>query len=372
VADCAVRSVQRLRVLLVLAQSTGGIGRHVRALAEGLPERAVDVTVCAPQSTIDAIGFAAPGVQVVAAKLGSVSPAALRASRTVLRREAGRADLVHAHGLRAGAGCVAFGDRTPLVVTWHNAPLGGPLSRLSHAALARYVARSTDLTLAASDDLASDARSAGAVLVRSAFIAAPTMPVARRNRAEVRAEIGVGDRPIVLAVGRLQHQKRLEVLVAAAAIWTDRPGAPVVVIAGDGPAREDLAAQIAATRAPVVLLGHRDDVADLLGAADVVALPSEWEARALVAQEAMQAGVPLVTTAVGGLPSLVGEAAAIVPVGDSVALRAALEAVLGDASRRERMIARGLARARTWPDETTSIDELVETYLDLMRRLRLR
>ena len=87
------------------------------------------------------------------------------------------------------------------------------------------------------------------------------------------------------------------------------------MIAGDGPERAALAAQISRTNAPVVLLGARDDIADLLAAADVVALPSEWEARALVAQEALRAGVPLVTTAVGGLPSLVGDAAMFVPGG---------------------------------------------------------
>lgn len=359
-------------VLLVLAESTGGIGRHVKTLAQGLPLCGVEVAVCGPAATIAALGLEELGVRVVAAPLGSAAPAAVLASRRALRQAAATVDLAHAHGLRAGADCAAFVPATPLIVTWHNAPLGGRLWRRAHGMLTRYVARSTDVTLAASDDLAADARAAGARLVHSTFVTAPTLPMVGRNATQLRDELGIGVRPLVLAVGRLARQKRLDVLVAAAAGWAADDGSPVVAIAGDGPEREALAAQIASTHAPVRLLGARDDVGDLLAAADVVALPSEWEARALVAQEALRAGVPLVTTAVGGVPSLVGDAAVFVPVGDAAALRAAIEALLADDPRRQRLVTLGLDRARSWPDEQRSLDALVQIYLDLIDRVRLR
>jgi glycosyltransferase involved in cell wall biosynthesis len=180
----------------------------------------------------------------------------------------------------------------------------------------------------------------------------------------------VGSRPIVLAVGRLQAQKRLDLLIEAAAAWRTRADPPIVIIAGEGPERGRLEAQIATSGAPVRLLGARHDIADLLEAADVMALPSSWEARALVAQEAMRAGVPLVTTGVGGLGSLVGDAAMVVPVGDVAALRYAIETVIDNPARRRRMADLGLARARSWPDEARSIDELALVYLDLYRRVR--
>lgn len=142
------------------------------------------------------------------------------------------------------------------------------------------------------------------------------------------------------------------------------------MIAGDGPDHDALVAQIDATRAPVRLLGGRGDIADLLAAADVVALPSEWEARALVAQEALIAGVPLVTTAVGGLPSLVGDAAAIVAVGDAGALRQAIEEILASPATRTRMVARGLQRALDWPDQSRALDELAAVYVDLEQNMR--
>ena len=84
----------------------------------------------------------------------------------------------------------------------------------------------------------------------------------------------------------------------------------------------------------MTLLGHRTDVADLLAGADLAVVTSDWEARQLFAQEALRAGVPLVATAVGGLPELVGDAAALVPPGDVDALDAAVRALLDDPAAR--------------------------------------
>ena len=77
----------------------------------------------------------------------------------------------------------------------------------------------------------------------------------------------------------------------------------MVVVAGSGPSYMPLAAAGLAQRARrFYLLGHRSDVPDLLAAADLAVVTSDWEARQLFAQEALRAGVPLVATAVGGLP----------------------------------------------------------------------
>ena len=140
----------------------------------------------------------------------------------------------------------------------------------------------------------------------------------------------------------------------------------MVVIAGDGPDLGGLEHQIAAAAAPVRLLGARSDVADLLVAADVVALPSSWEARSIVAQEALRSGVPLVTTAVGGLPDLVGDAAVTVPVGDYAALAAAIERVLGDSGLAARLVASGQRRAQSWPDAEQAIADLAAIYRQLL------
>jgi glycosyltransferase involved in cell wall biosynthesis len=357
-------------VLLAFAQSTGGIGRHVRSLADALAAREIEVTVCAPETSLAALRLDELAVTLAPAPLGELSAAAALRVRRVLRAAAADVDVVHAHGLRAGAECAAIVSGRPLAVTWHNAAQGGAAQRLAYAAMARYTARAADVTFAASKDLGVAAAAAGARQVRDVFIAAPPLRPPLRDRATVRADLEIGARPMVLAIGRLHPQKRLDVLVSAAAPWSGDADAPVVVIAGDGPAREALQARIAASGAPVRLLGAREDIAELLGAADVVVLPSEWEARSLAAQEALRVGIPLITTPVGGLPDLVGDAAVMVAVGDPVGLRAAIESVLGDPERQRTLIAAGRERSASWPDFALTVDTTVQIYLDLRSRLR--
>jgi glycosyltransferase involved in cell wall biosynthesis len=118
---------------------------------------------------------------------------------------------------------------------------------------------------------------------------------------------------------------------------------------------------------PVRLLGRRDDVADLLAAADVAVLPSRWEARSLLAQEALRLGVPLVATAVGGVPELVGDAAELVPHGDAVALAAAVSRLLSDPVRRAELAAAGRAQASTWQTEDETVAQVLSVYDELVQ-----
>jgi glycosyltransferase involved in cell wall biosynthesis len=252
-----------------------------------------------------------------------------------------------------------------VVITLHNAlqPGGGPQQALL-ARLEAATIRAADLVLAASGDLAENAWRAGARDVRVAPVSAPPLPAPTRDRAAVRAGLGLPDgRPLVVAVGRLHPQKGYGTLLDAAAGWTD---GPQVVVAGDGPQEAELAARITAERLPVRLLGRRTDIADLLAAADVCVLPSVWEARSLTAQEALRSGTPLVATRVGGIPELVGDAAALVPPGDAAALAAAVEQVLADPDRAGRMAAAGRDRAREWPDEEGTARTLVAVYRELL------
>jgi glycosyltransferase involved in cell wall biosynthesis len=296
-------------------------------------------------------------------------------ARAVLevRRALAGADLVHAHGLRAGlvaaAARRAAGSRgVPLVLTLHNALLedGGPLRGLLRRG-ERTTIRAAALVLAVSGDLAANARRAGARDVRVTPAVAPPRPPAVRTRAEVRAELGLADgRPLVVAIGRLHPQKGYDVLLDAVGRWAGRKPLPLVAIAGDGPLHDDLAARIGAERLPVVLLGRRDDVADLLGAADVCVLPSRWEGSPFTAQEALRAGTPLVATRTGGLPELLGNGALLVPAGDADALAAALTGVLSDPARARALVEAGSAQAARWPDEATAARRLVAVYRELL------
>ncbi|MFF7991928.1 glycosyltransferase family 4 protein [Kitasatospora xanthocidica] len=380
-ATAAAPEPGQLHVVLVLAASTGGIGAHVRSLAQGLVAHGVTVTVCAPAGTDALFGFSRTGARFHTVDITPTAGA--RSDATAigeLRRAFTGADVVHAHGLRAGllsdlalrtAGRFpGLRPETPLVVTSHHALLATGMERRLQRLMERRVARAADLVLGASSDLVARARELGATDARLGPVAAPPMPEGRLDRAEARAALlGDGpDRPLVLAVGRLVPQKAFGQLLDATREFAAPAPEPLVLLAGDGPEAGPLRERVAAEKLPVRLLGYRTDVPDLLAAADVVVVSSRWEARSLVVQEAMRAGVPVVATAVGGIPELVGDAAVLVPPGDPVALGAAVRGLLADPARRERLVAAGRQQAETWPDEAATVAQVLSTYDELVQR----
>jgi glycosyltransferase involved in cell wall biosynthesis len=106
-------------------------------------------------------------------------------------------------------------------------------------------------------------------------------------------------------------------------------------------------------------------VARLLAAADVALLPSSWESRSVLAQEALHARVPLVATRVGGIPELVGDAAELVPYGDAEALAGAVTGLLADPGRCEELRDRGTRQAATWPTEDETVAQVLSVYDEL-------
>jgi len=358
-----------LRVGLVLGSSTGGLGRHVLSLVRGLVARRVRVWAYCPAPTEAHFGFAAAGATVVGleipARPGGRDLAAVGDLRRALRAEP--VSVLHAHGLRAGlVASLARPASLPLVVTWHNQVAGDGVRARALGLAERVVARSADVTLGVAPDLVARAAALGARDARLAPVAAPDLRISDGAAAAIRAELEAEGRPLVLSVGRLHPQKAYQNLVAAAARWRGLTPRPLVAIAGTGPAYRQLAAQILATRAPVTLLGHRDDVGDLLAAADVAVVSSVWEARQLFAQEALRAGTPLVATSVGGLPDLVGDAAWLIPPDDVDALDAAVRTLLDDDRLRTRYAAAGVARAATWPTEAETVELVRSVYAELV------
>jgi glycosyltransferase involved in cell wall biosynthesis len=371
----AERPLAGRRIAEVLATSTGGVGTHVRSVLPALAGAGAGITVCGPPATDALFAFSATGAAFRPVGISAgLDPVADARAVGALRRATAGIDLVHAHGLRAGLVAVLARRRdagTAVVVTLHNAlPDGGGLRRRVLQLLERTTVRGADVVLAASDDLAANARRLGARDVRTAPVSAPPLPPPSRGTAEVRAELGLdGDRKLVLAVGRLHPQKGYDVLLDAVGrlAHDDRlTTQPLVAIAGDGPLEAELAARIAAESLPVRLLGRRSDVADLLAAADLCVLPSRWEARSLTAQEALRSGTPLVATRTGGLPGLLGDAAELVPVDDAEALADAVAGVLADPARRAHLAEAGRARAASWPDEAATARQLVALYRELL------
>ncbi|MET9498012.1 glycosyltransferase family 4 protein [Streptomyces sp. NPDC006552] len=361
-----------LRTVQVLGGGSAGSSAHVRSLAAGLVARGVRVTVCAPSEAEHAYGFGDVGAHHLAVPRRS-DPASVAA----LRAACADADLVHAHGLHAAlrAALALHGRRVPLVVTWHTrSSAEGPRAHLLRV-LERRVARAASVVLGTSSDLVDRARARGARDARLAAVsslprrpgrAEPDDPEdAERARLKTRAELGAADRPLLMAVGSLERHRGYDVLLDAAHAWLDLDPAPLLVIAGEGPERAALQRRITGEGLPVRLAGRRDDVAELLPAADIALLPSSWESRSLLAQEALLARVPLVATEVGGTPELVGDAAELVPYGDAPALARAVERLLADPGRRAQLKELGSAQAASWPTEDATIAQVLSVYDEL-------
>ncbi|MEY9489551.1 glycosyltransferase involved in cell wall biosynthesis [Streptomyces calvus] len=359
-----------LRTVQVLGGGHAAGSAHVRSLAAGLVARGVRVTVCAPLEADHTYDFTGVGAEHVHVPRSSdpASVAALRAACT-------GADLVHAHGLHASfrTALALSGRSTPLIVTWHDrAHADGPRAHFLRL-LERRVAKAATVVLGTTSALVDRARRTGA---RDARLAAVSLPGRRvpsvrdepdRTRSKIRAELGAVERPLLLAVGSLERHRGHDVLLDAAHAWLRLDPVPLVVIAGEGPLHGELRRRIESEDLPVRLLGRRDDVADLLAAADLALLPSRWEARSPLAQEALRARVPLVATAVGGIPELVGDAAELVPYGNARALADAVGRLLGDPGRRELLAERGVRQAATWPTEDETVAQVLSVYDELTR-----
>ncbi|MET9514242.1 glycosyltransferase family 4 protein [Streptomyces sp. NPDC002994] len=352
-----------LSVVQVLGGGSAGSSAHVRSLAAGLVARGLRVSVCAPAGLEAAYDFGGSGARFFSVPRRS-DPAAVAA----LRAACADADLVHAHGLHAAvrSALALRGRRIPLVVTWHTrADTEGPRGHLVRL-LERRAARAAAVVLGTSSDLVDRARTRGA---RDARLAPVTVPAPRPPvnfpESKARADLGAVDRPLIMAVGSLVRSRGYGALLDAARTWRELVPTPLLVVAGEGRERGALQRRIEAESLPVRLIGRREDVGELLGAADVAVLASRWEGRSVLAQEALRGGIPLVATAVGGVPELVGDAAELVPYGDSEALAGAVVRLLGDPARRLWLAEAGKAQAATWPTEDETVAQVLSVYDEL-------
>jgi glycosyltransferase involved in cell wall biosynthesis len=376
-----------VKVAFVLGTSTGGIARHVLMLAAGCAARGVAVEVFGPARTDRDFAFSTiAGGQVSFTPVQIADrPRVLHDLRAIrrLRRliAAWRPDVMHAHGLRAGALSAvalafvrptAYDPRPGLVVTVHNAPATGGATGGIYRVLERIVALSADSVLCVSADLEERMRAAGARRVGHALVPAATVSGAGVSGAGVSTETlssrplpgaPAPDRPVVLAAGRLATQKGFGTLLEAAARWRDIEPEPLVVIAGEGPLEAELKARAAGLRVDARFPGHRDDMPALLAAAAVFVLPSTWEGQPLILQEALRAGVPIVATRVGGTPGLTGEnAALLVPAGDATRLAGAVRSVLTDPPLAARLRRAAADRWRDLPDEDDAVSAGLAEY----------
>lgn len=367
--------VGRPRLLhLVTLSEWGGAQACVFALARGCGAR-YDVTVgCAPGGPLVS-RLRAAGVRVVEipSLVRDLSP--LADLRTLwwlarwMRRE--RFAVVHCHSTKAGllGRFAARLARVPgIVFTVHGWPFTGwwhPLFRSAVVFAERLAARVSTVIICVSE---YDRRLA----LRMGIVPAEKLRVVHNGvdpnhwRAPPAPETSNRSCQVV-SVGRLTQQKDPVTLLRA---WRMVDGPHRLAVVGEGPMRDDLTAMIAldGLTGRVDLLGACEDVSAVLRAADLFVLASRWEGHPLAVLEAMMSGLPVVATAVGGVPEQVleGETGFLVPPEDPEALARALRRLLDDPNLRRRMGAAGRRRALACFTEARMLSETERLYESAM------
>ncbi|WOQ16314.1 glycosyltransferase [Raineyella sp. W15-4] len=206
-----------------------------------------------------------------------------------------------------------------------------------------------DMNLCTSPQMVAAARAIGIRRVRLWPKAVDTVtyhPDKRSAAMRARLTDGHPDQPLVVYVGRVAPEKKLEVLRRA----MDRmPGVRLAVV-GSGPARAQLEKDFAGT--PTVFTGYLsgDDLAAAYASADVFAFPSTTETLGLVALESMASGVPVVGARAGGIPDVIadGENGFLFAPGDAQELADQVMLLVNDPELRHRFAVAGRAETEKW------------------------
>jgi glycosyltransferase involved in cell wall biosynthesis len=300
----------------------------------------------------------------------------------IARRD--RPDLVHTHAAKGGtlgrmAVMLAFPRRRPKVVhTFHGHSLTGYFSSRTarmYTRIERFLARRTDVLIAVSEEVRDDLVGLGVApleqfeVVRlgldlSAF-ADDGDRAARRAALHDLWGIGPGEQVVTL-IARLVPIKRVDRFLESAALLSDRAGVRFVVV-GDGELREELQTSEPARALGdrLIWAGFRRDVPDVCFASDLVVLTSDNEGTPVSLIEAQAAAVPVVSTSVGGVRSVVLDGETGLLADDPAALASAIASLLDEPDRAAAMAARGRSHVLA----TFGVERLVDDLDRLYRRL---
>lgn len=337
-----------MRIMEMISGTTvNGAMNHCLLLTRELVRRGHEVTlVCRPTAWI-AKQVASEPVEVIASDLHRWPPDELRRVSAIIRERG--IDLVHTHMSRAHF----FG----VLLRWF---CHVPTVATAHSRLIQLHWMFNDLVIAVSEatrhyhqtrNLVWPSR---LVTIHNFIDDRRIAAVPSDSRARMRASLGFDDASLVVgAIGNVIPRKgHLYLVRALPEILEAVPQTRLLVVGGKQDAR--YVEQVEATAAElgvadrILWTGHREDVPELMTAMDVCVLASLEESLPLVLLEAMAAGLPVVSTAVGGVAECVldGQTGRLVPPANSHALAKALLELLADPARRQQFGEAGSRRAR--------------------------
>lgn len=285
-------------------------------------------------------------------------------------------DIVHAHDYKTDllALLLARAEGIIPVATAHGWTGHSLRERLVYYALDKQILRAFPRTIAVSSEIRSELLRRGVRKdrVRTVLNGIDYRAFRRDRSIEgiVRAELGLTTSNLVVgSVGRLEPQKRFDLLIEACAMLQRRWPELRLVIAGDGSERAKLQGLAAGKLAAGTwqLCGHRGDVARLHHALDLFVQSSDYEGTSNAVLEAMALETPVVATAAGGTAEMIqhGIHGLVVRCGDALELATAMSQMLLQPAVRTAQV----AAARTRVETTLSFDERVATveriYADL-------
>jgi glycosyltransferase involved in cell wall biosynthesis len=353
-------------------------------LADGLARDGHEVAVASePEGRIAeaARGHDRPVYAIDCATNGGASKTAFQSIKLAQAIADFKAQIVHSHSFGAGivaamASLVTRG--VGFVATLHNYPPGTSTmvpDHVGHRWAVGVLVQRAHRIIVVSDALRRDVITGFPDAMQKCLVipnGIDTKATPIRDAEEVRRGLGLPEgAPLIGVVARLAPQKGvLEFLDTARRVVNADPSVHCVV-AGDGPLMQELEDRRAelALEAHVQLLGQVDWACELIGAMDVLVIPSVSEGSSVVAMEAMALGKPVVATAVGGVPEVVldGETGLVVPPGDPEALANAIGAMLTDRDRAAAMGERGRTRAQTEFDVAEMLERTKAVYADVLR-----
>jgi glycosyltransferase involved in cell wall biosynthesis len=354
---------------VVNSLGTGGAEWHTVRLANALSQRGHDVSVTALAARAELLAELDPQIAQASTLMARTRPIDLTVLRQLRSRLADlRADLI-----------VAV-NRYPLILASLAAPVGSALASIDHSVHDRLQRRALELCLrrrcravvivceAQRRGRATAAASSWHHCIHNGIDVERFAPLDSRVRAESRARIGTNADLLIGVCAAFRPEKRHDLAVRAIArLRADGLNYRLLLI-GDGPQRASIEGLVASLglRNVVRFAGAHRDVRPWIGACDMVALPSDFEAFPLATLEAMSMGLAVVASRVGGVHEQIdsGIDGVLVPSGDASALAGAL-AQLADASRRQSIGQAARAKVLQFFDQRHMFDRYEALFASL-------
>jgi glycosyltransferase involved in cell wall biosynthesis len=370
---------RRPKILEAISEGVGGGAKHVYDVVSQLRGEFAFSIVC-PDNGPYFGKFKELGLPVFAVPLTAFSPRSFRQLLAMVKRHG--IELVHVHGRKAGLygrlACLFAG--TPVVYSFHGLHYQkhGVLLRTLSVGVERALGRCTDRFINVSRSehqacLALGLLDAKRSLVICNGIDWQVFDALTVDASRVKADLGIEpwDR-VVGHIAKFDIQKGQDDLAAAIPLVLEHCPRAKFLFVGDGALRPQIEAQVArlGVAKHVVFTGYRDDVAMLLKAIDVIAMPSRWEGLPLALLEAMACRKPIVATRVTGNIDVVvdGVTGFLVPRGSPRALAAKIGLLLQDTRLCDEFGKRGRERVEREFSLAQMVAHMRSVYQDLLDR----